>query len=48
MSSPAVPVDRDRLTSLVDAERSTYAASHPRSAELYAEAEHLFGRVPMT
>jgi len=48
MSSPAVPVDRDRLTSLVEIERSTYAASHPRSAELYTEAEHLFGRVPMT
>ena len=48
MSSTTVPVDRDRLTSLVETERSTYAASHPRSAELYAEAEHLFGRVPMT
>jgi glutamate-1-semialdehyde 2,1-aminomutase len=48
MSSPAIAVDRDRLTSLVEAERSTYAASHPRSAALYAGSEHLFGRVPMT
>lgn len=48
MSSPAVPVNRDRLSSLVESERSRYAAAHPRSAELYAEAEHLFGRVPMT
>ncbi len=48
MPSPSVTVDRDRLAALVEAERSTYASAHPRSAALYAGAEHLFGRVPMT
>ena len=48
MSSPTVTVDRARLAALVEAERSTYTSSHPRSAALYAGAEHLFGRVPMT
>jgi glutamate-1-semialdehyde 2,1-aminomutase len=41
-------VNRDRLASLVDRERATYTDTHPRSAELYGSAEHLFGRVPMT
>jgi glutamate-1-semialdehyde 2,1-aminomutase len=39
---------RDRLASLVEQERTAYADTHPRSAELYGSAEHLFGRVPMT
>ncbi|MBK7624613.1 MAG: aminotransferase class III-fold pyridoxal phosphate-dependent enzyme [Kineosporiaceae bacterium] len=48
-SSPtAAVIDRARLTTLIDAERATYAASNPRSAELFASAGHLFGRVPMT
>ncbi|NUR07866.1 MAG: aminotransferase class III-fold pyridoxal phosphate-dependent enzyme [Nocardioidaceae bacterium] len=41
-------IDRARLASLLDAERTTYAERHPRSRELYDEAGHLFGRVPMT
>jgi glutamate-1-semialdehyde 2,1-aminomutase len=41
-------VDRDRLAQLVDRERRRYVDTHPRSADLFAEADHLFGRVPMT
>jgi glutamate-1-semialdehyde 2,1-aminomutase len=46
MASP--DLDRSRLAALLDAERATYARTHPRSAGLYARADHLFGRVPMT
>jgi glutamate-1-semialdehyde 2,1-aminomutase len=48
MPSPSLPLDRARLASLIEAERATYAREHPRSAELYAAADHLFGHVPMT
>src|SRR5689334_25291959 len=48
MPSATVTVDRARLAALVEAERAAYASTHPRSAALYAGAEHLFGRVPMT
>ncbi|HET6692757.1 MAG TPA: aminotransferase class III-fold pyridoxal phosphate-dependent enzyme, partial [Pedococcus sp.] len=41
-------IDRQRLGTLIDRERATYAADHPMSARLFGEAEHLFGRVPMT
>jgi len=41
-------IDRDRLTALVERERAAYAAAHPRSRELFEQATHLFGRVPMT
>ncbi len=41
-------IDRDRLASLVEGERALYAERHPRSHELFDEADHLFGRVPMT
>jgi len=41
-------VDRDRLAALLAAEYATHQARTPRSAELFAEADHLFGRVPMT
>jgi glutamate-1-semialdehyde 2,1-aminomutase len=41
-------IDRARLTELIARERATYADTHPRSAQLYGDAEHLFGRVPMT
>lgn len=44
----STPVDRDRLTALIRREREQYARTHPRSRELFAEADHLFGRVPMT
>ncbi|HEU4513468.1 MAG TPA: aminotransferase class III-fold pyridoxal phosphate-dependent enzyme, partial [Nocardioidaceae bacterium] len=42
------PIDRSRLASLVDRERSTYTSDHPASAKLFGAADHLFGRVPMT
>ncbi|QWZ09288.1 aminotransferase class III-fold pyridoxal phosphate-dependent enzyme [Nocardioides panacis] len=41
-------LDRARLVALLDVERATYTRTHPRSAEQYARADHLFGRVPMT
>jgi glutamate-1-semialdehyde 2,1-aminomutase len=41
-------IDRARLASLIARERTSYAAAHPRSAALFAAADHLFGRVPMT
>jgi glutamate-1-semialdehyde 2,1-aminomutase len=43
-----MPVDRDRLETLIARERAVYAVAHPRSAELFGAADHLFGRVPMT
>jgi glutamate-1-semialdehyde 2,1-aminomutase len=41
-------VDRTRLTSLVERERATYAATHPTSAGLNRSATHLLRGVPMT
>jgi glutamate-1-semialdehyde 2,1-aminomutase len=41
-------IDRHRLTTLIERERATYTADHPTSAKLFGEADHLFGRVPMT
>ena len=41
-------IDRTRLHQLLDEERAAYAARSPRSRTLYEEADHLFGRVPMT
>jgi glutamate-1-semialdehyde 2,1-aminomutase len=41
-------IDGHRLTSLIERERATYTADHPTSAKLFGEADHLFGRVPMT
>ncbi|HYJ67612.1 MAG TPA: transaminase [Nocardioidaceae bacterium] len=41
-------IDRARLATLIERERATYAADHPTSRRLFNEAEHLFGRVPMT
>jgi len=41
-------IDRVRLQSVLEEERATYAARSPRSRELYEQADHLFGRVPMT
>jgi glutamate-1-semialdehyde 2,1-aminomutase len=41
-------IDRSRLQHLLERERTEYARLHPRSAEAFARAEHLFGRVPMT
>lgn len=41
-------IDRARLEALLVEERAAYAARSPRSRALYEEADHLFGRVPMT
>jgi glutamate-1-semialdehyde 2,1-aminomutase len=41
-------IDRERLGALLRRERAAFAARNPRSAEEYAKAKHLFGRVPMT
>jgi glutamate-1-semialdehyde 2,1-aminomutase len=41
-------IDRGRLRTLTDRERVRFAERHPRSAAAYANAGHLFGRVPMT
>ncbi len=48
MPSSTRSLDRARLAALVAAERTSYLETHRRSAELYAGADHLFGRVPMT
>jgi glutamate-1-semialdehyde 2,1-aminomutase len=41
-------IERPRLTSLIARERASYAAAHPKSADLFGQADNLFGRVPMT
>jgi glutamate-1-semialdehyde 2,1-aminomutase len=47
--SRGVPaINRSHLASLVERERVSYAAAHPRSAALFAAADNLFERVPMT
>ena len=41
-------IDRGKLTALLAEEQATYATNHPRSKALFDQANHLFGRVPMT
>ena len=42
-------LDRARLTALIERERATYVANHPRSREAFGAAQqNLFGGVPMT
>ena len=41
-------IDRARLTKLLAQERATFDERNPRSRQAYADASHLFGRVPMT
>jgi glutamate-1-semialdehyde 2,1-aminomutase len=41
-------IDRPLLHALIERERASYAAAHPRSRALFDEATHLFGQVPMT
>jgi glutamate-1-semialdehyde 2,1-aminomutase len=48
MTTSTTPVGRARLEALLEQERAAYAAAHPRAAELFAAATHLFGNVPMT
>jgi glutamate-1-semialdehyde 2,1-aminomutase len=44
-----MPLDRTRLLALIERERSTYVANHPRSRAAYEAAQqNLFGGVPMT
>jgi glutamate-1-semialdehyde 2,1-aminomutase len=44
-----VTLDRSRIRSLLERERTTFAAAHPRSAAAHAAARpHLLGGVPMT
>jgi glutamate-1-semialdehyde 2,1-aminomutase len=43
-----VTIDRDRLNTAVAAERLTHEQRTPRSRELFDQAHHLLGRVPMT
>jgi glutamate-1-semialdehyde 2,1-aminomutase len=46
--SPAPDLDRSRLQTLLDGERATFAATHPRSVELAQRARHaLLHGVPM-
>ena len=42
------PIDRSRLTRLLERERATYKKRNPRSFQAYMGSLHLFGRVPMT
>lgn len=41
-------INRNRLAALLERERATFASTHPRSRELFEDATHLFGKVPMT
>lgn len=41
-------IDRQRLSELFDRERVEFEKNHPKSKAAYADADHLFGRVPMT
>ena len=41
-------IDRSRLSTLLEQERSAHAARTPASRRLFEQADHLFGRVPMT
>lgn len=41
-------VDRDRLAQLLTVERETHRSRTPGSRALFDQADHLFGRVPMT
>jgi glutamate-1-semialdehyde 2,1-aminomutase len=41
-------IDRNRLTSLFDAERQLFLERNPKSKAAYEAADNLFGRVPMT
>lgn len=43
-----VEIDRARLRELLAVEQARYHSDHPRSRELFGQASHLFGRVPMT
>ena len=42
------PIDRERLTSLLERERAEHQRRTPGSRAAFDAADHLFGRVPMT
>lgn len=42
------PIDRTRLHELIPQERDLHASRTPTSKSLFEQADHLFGRVPMT
>ncbi len=48
MTEDFAVIDRARLEHLLEREREAYRDANPHSAELFNQAEHLFGRVPMT
>ena len=41
-------INRQRLSELFEREQKAFEVNHPKSKAAYANAEHLFGRVPMT
>ena len=41
-------INRETLAKLYAREQAAFAASHPKSKAAYENAEHLFGKVPMT
>ena len=43
-----ISIDRTRLAELTEREQQAFIAARPKSQAAYANAEHLFGRVPMT
>lgn len=43
-----ISIDRPRLAELTEREEQAFIAARPKSQAAYANAEHLFGRVPMT
>ncbi len=43
-----MPIDRNRLDDLLEAERETHRGRTERSRAAFDAADHLFGRVPMT
>jgi glutamate-1-semialdehyde 2,1-aminomutase len=48
MSASLATIDRNRLTALIDRERTAYLANFPASADAFAAGKHLLGGVPMT
>jgi glutamate-1-semialdehyde 2,1-aminomutase len=48
MQSPSATIDRKNLDELLARERAEYVSRTPRSRALFEQADHLFGRVPMT
>ncbi|MEY3856042.1 MAG: hypothetical protein RJA45_512, partial [Actinomycetota bacterium] len=41
-------IDRNRLSSLFEAEQALFCERNPKSLAAYESANNLFGRVPMT